>query len=146
MMGLGILSTRVPLRPMVLAGSACGVLYFAITAAVDGLGLLLAVQVLNAVFIAAVAGLGISYVQDMLPESPGRATTLFTNTVPVGAMLAGPLFGVAQHVGIRLAYAMGSALCLAGLVILLVVPAGHAGRRTRRPAVRQGGRRPAARR
>jgi SET family sugar efflux transporter-like MFS transporter len=127
-LGLGVLSTRFPLRPMVLGGAACGVLYFAIATVVDGLGTLLAVQLINATFIAAVSGLGISYVQDMLPQFPGRATTLFTNTFPMGAMLAGLLFGPAQHFGIRLAYGMSATLCLLGLVMLLVVRNDHAPR------------------
>ncbi len=35
-------------------------------------------------------------------------------------MLAGPMLGVAQQFGYRLAYAMGTALCLAGLTLLLI--------------------------
>ena len=52
--------------------------------------------------------------QDCCRGQPGRATTLFTNTFPIGAMLAGPLFGLAQHFGFRLAYAHGTGLCLPG--------------------------------
>lgn len=124
-LSLGVLSTRFRLRPMVLGGAACGVLYYAVAATATGLGMLLAAQVINAVFIAAVSGLGISYVQDMLPRFPGRATTLFTNTFPIGAMLAGPVFGLAQHVGIRWAYGISAVLCLLGLAILLAVRNDH---------------------
>jgi SET family sugar efflux transporter-like MFS transporter len=81
---------------------------------------LFAGQVPYAVYIAAVSGLGISYVQDMLPGQPGRASTLFSNTFPMGAVLAGPLFGLAQHFGYRLAYVICFALCLAGLLLLVV--------------------------
>jgi SET family sugar efflux transporter-like MFS transporter len=90
--------------------------------------MLVAGQVLNALFIAAVSGLGISYMQDMLPHHPGRATTLFTNSFPLGAMLAGPLFGVAQHFDYRLAYWLCTALCAAGLLLLIVVRNDHATR------------------
>jgi SET family sugar efflux transporter-like MFS transporter len=68
-----------------------------------------------------VTGLGITYMQDMLPRHPGRATTLFTNSFPLGAMLAGPLFGLAQHFGYRLAYWICAALCAAGLLMLVTV-------------------------
>ncbi|MCA2216641.1 sugar efflux transporter [Jidongwangia harbinensis] len=125
-LSLGLLSTRFPLRPMVLGGAVCGVLYYAVATAANGLGMLFAAQLLNALFIAAVSGLGISYVQDMLPQFPGRATTLFTNTFPIGAMLAGPLFGMAQRFDIRLAYGTSAALCLVGLAILLAVRNDHA--------------------
>jgi MFS transporter, SET family, sugar efflux transporter len=72
-----------------------------------------------------VSGVGISYVQDMLPGQPGRASTLYSNAFPIGAVLAGPLFGLAQQFGYRLAYAMATALCLAGLLLLAAVRNDH---------------------
>ncbi|MEU7903708.1 sugar efflux transporter [Actinoplanes sp. NPDC049118] len=121
MLGLGLLAVRLPLRRLLLAGAACGVAYYALAAAATSLWVLVAGQALNALFIAAVTGLGISYVQNMLPGHPGRATTLFTNAFPLGAMLAGPLFGLAQHFDYRLAYVLCTALCAAGLLLLIVV-------------------------
>jgi SET family sugar efflux transporter-like MFS transporter len=120
MLGLGALTTRIPLRVLVLGGGGCGVAYYALATATRGVWLLAAAQILNAAFIAAVSGLGISYMQDMLPRHPGRATTLFTNSFPIGAMLAGPLFGLAQHFDYRVAYGIGTALCAAGLLTLLM--------------------------
>ena len=79
-----------------------------------------AAQLVNALFICAVSGLGISYMQDLLPGQPGRATTMFTNTFPIGATVAGPLLGLSIHFGYRLAYAIAVTLCAAGLVLLAV--------------------------
>ena len=121
MLGLGLLSVRVPLRLLLFAGAVCGVAYYSLVAVAGGVWLLLAGQVLNALFIAAISGLGISYMQNMLPGQPGRATTLFTNSFPLGAMLAGPLLGLSQHFGFRLAYVLCAALCAAGLALLMVV-------------------------
>jgi SET family sugar efflux transporter-like MFS transporter len=121
MLGLGVLATRLPLRALLFAGAACGVAYYALAAMANGLWLLVGGQVLNALFIAAISGLGISYMQNMLPRHPGRATTLFTNSFPLGAMLAGPLFGLAQHFDYRLAYWMCTGLCAAGLLLLILV-------------------------
>ncbi|GGM84480.1 sugar efflux transporter [Dactylosporangium sucinum] len=121
MLLFGWLSTRVPLRLLILAGAAFGVTYYGIATAAGAVWVLLVAQVVNALFIAAVTGLGISFMQDLLPSEPGRATTLFTNTFPIGAMLAGPLFGVAQQFGFRLAFGMSTALCAGGLLVLLVV-------------------------
>jgi len=98
-----------------------GVAYFGLVAVATDLRLLVGGQLLNALFIAAISGLGISYMQNMLPRHPGRATTLFTNTFPLGAMLAGPLFGLGQHFGYRLAYWLCAALCVAGLLLLIMV-------------------------
>jgi len=121
MLGLGLLAVRLPLRRLLFAGAACGIAYFVLAAAATGLWMLFAGQLLNALFIAAITGLGISYVQNMLPGHPGRATTLFSNAFPLGAMLAGPLFGLAQHFGYRLSYWLCAALCTAGLLLLIVV-------------------------
>ena len=121
LLGFGWLSTRWSLRGLILVGGVCGVAYYSLAAAAGSVWVLVGGQVLNALFIAAVSGLGISYMQDMLPREPGRATTLFTNTFPIGAMLAGPLFGISQSHNFRLAYAMSAALCLLGLLVLISV-------------------------
>ena len=122
MLALGALSTRIPLRPLILGGAACGVAYYGLATLASEVWMLYALQPVNALFIAAVTGLGISFVQDLLPAEPGRATTLFTNTFPIGAMLAGPLFGLAQNFGFRLAFAMATGLCLAGMIVLAITP------------------------
>jgi SET family sugar efflux transporter-like MFS transporter len=126
MLSLGALSTRVPVRRLLLAGAACGIAYYALAAVASGVWVLVVAQVIDALFIAAVSGLGISYMQDMLPLHPGRATTLFTNSFPLGAMLAGPLFGLSAHFGFRLAYVLSAALCTVGLLVLVVVRNDHA--------------------
>jgi len=129
MLGLGALAIRMPVRRLLFLGGACGIAYYALAALATSLWVVVAGQPLNAMFIAAVSGLGISYVQDMLPQHPGRATTLFTNTFPLGAMLAGPLLGLAQHFGYRLAFWLCAALCVAGVLLLaLVRPGGRAQR------------------
>jgi SET family sugar efflux transporter-like MFS transporter len=118
MLGLGVLTTRYRLRNLVLAGAACGVVYYAIALITPSVWILAAAQLVNALFICAVSGLGISYMQDLLPGQPGRATTMFTNTFPIGATVAGPLLGLSSHFGYRLAYATAMALCAAGLLLL----------------------------
>jgi SET family sugar efflux transporter-like MFS transporter len=118
MLGFGALSTRVPLSRLILAGTAAGVGYYGLAAIADVSWHLGALQVLNAVFIASWNGLGVAYVQDMMPRHPGRATTMFTNTWPAGFVLAAPILGAAQHFGFRYAYAANVVLCLAGLLLL----------------------------
>jgi MFS transporter, SET family, sugar efflux transporter len=119
-LAFGVLSARVPLRRLVPAGAAFGVAYFVVAATATSTWQLAAGQLLNACAIAAVQGLGVTYVQDMLPRHPGRAATLFSNAFPTGAMLAGPVLGAAQHFGYRTAYTAGAVLCAAGLVLLLL--------------------------
>jgi SET family sugar efflux transporter-like MFS transporter len=129
MLGLGALATRVPVRRLIVFGMLCAIAYQAVATVATAVWMLAAAQVLQAVVIATVSGLGISYVQDLLPSQPGRATTLVSNTFPTGQVLAGPLFGLAQHFGFRLAYGLNLALCVLGLLLLL------ASARDRRAAV-----------
>jgi SET family sugar efflux transporter-like MFS transporter len=98
-----------------------GIAYSLIATSATAVWILLAAQVVNALFIAAISGPSISFVQDMMPDQPGRATTLFTNTFPIGAMLAGPLLGIAQRLDYRWAFAMNAALCVLGLLCLLAM-------------------------
>jgi SET family sugar efflux transporter-like MFS transporter len=133
MLGLGSLTTRYQLRTLVLTGVGAGVAYYAIVLLAPNVWVLAGAQIVNAMYISAVAGVGISYVQDLLPGHPGYVTTLFTNTFPIGQAIAGPLLGVSVHFGYRLAYGLGTALCAAGLGLLLVArprPLGRAVRPT----------------
>ncbi len=51
-------------------------------------------QIFNAIFIGIVAGIGMLYFQDLMPGRAGAATTLFTNSISSGVILAGVLQGV----------------------------------------------------
>jgi MFS transporter, SET family, sugar efflux transporter len=68
-----------------------------------------------------VMGVGISYFQGLAPDRPGYATTMHTNTLTVGAMVSGPLLGLAQALGYRSAFAIASALTVLGLGLLVVL-------------------------
>ncbi|AGL17899.1 MFS transporter [Actinoplanes sp. N902-109] len=120
MLGFGLLAARVPVRRLLVVGTACGLAYLLIVTLAHSIWELAAGQLLNAASIAALTGLGVTYVQDMLPRHPGRASTLFSNTFPAGTMLAGPVLGAAQHLGYRMPYAVGAVLCAAALGLLFL--------------------------
>lgn len=119
MLGFGLLSKRVSLRALVMSGPVLGAAYFVIVASSTQVWQLAAAQVLNAGYIAIVGGLAISYVQELLPGQPGRASTLYSNTFPCGAILAGPLLGLAVNNGYRMPYVAGIGLALVGLVLIV---------------------------
>jgi SET family sugar efflux transporter-like MFS transporter len=121
MLGFGKLSTRMPLRRIILFGAVCGVAYQALAASATSVWMLATAQILNAILIAAASGLGISYFQDLMPRYPGRASTMFANTFPIGQILSAPLFGLAQQFGFRLAYGLNLGLAALGLLLLLAV-------------------------
>jgi MFS transporter, SET family, sugar efflux transporter len=118
MLLFGALAARWSLRRLVLIGAGIGVAYFAAMTFTGAVRHVAAAQILNAGFIAAVTGLGISYFQDLMPTRLGRATATFTNTYRVSAMLAGLIFGLVQITGYRSAYLIGVGLSLGGLTLL----------------------------
>ncbi|MEU8287166.1 sugar efflux transporter [Micromonospora sp. NPDC048905] len=118
MIGFGYLATRVPIHRLLVIGTGCGLAYMVSVAYATDVWQLMAAQLLNAATVAAVGGLGITYVQDLLPRERGRASTLYTNTIPIGALLAGPVLGAAQQTGYRVSFVIGAFL-YAGAVLLL---------------------------
>ena len=120
MLGLGAMSVRVPMRRLILIGPVLAVAYFSVAAITSHTWQLAVAQILNASSIAVIQGLGITYFQDLLPREPGRASTLFSNGFPVGAMLSGPILGAAAHLGYRFGYGAAAVLSAGGLVLLLV--------------------------
>ena len=129
MLGFGWLSTRMPLSRLILAGAMCGVVYYGLAGFATDVWQLAAGQVLNALFIAAVSGLGISYMQDMLPRFPGGPRRCSPTRSRSVRCWPAPLFGLAQEFGYRLAYFMSAALCALGFMVLLVTRNDHATRR-----------------
>lgn len=121
----GALASRIETRILVLAGIVMAIGYYVTVIFVHSVWQLAAAQILNACFISTVLGLGITYFQDLMPAFPGQATTLFTNTNRLAAMVAGPIFGVAQLVGYRLAFGICAALCVLGLLILTLASPGR---------------------
>jgi SET family sugar efflux transporter-like MFS transporter len=118
MLGFGLLSTRLSLRRMILIGPLCSFAYALTVGTATHTWQVAAAQIFNASAVALIQGLGVTYVQDMLPRQPGRASTLFSNAFPAGAVLAGPILGAAQHFGYRAAYMSGAVLTVVAFVLL----------------------------
>jgi MFS transporter, SET family, sugar efflux transporter len=131
MIGFGVLAARVRIHRLLVIGAACGLAYPALVTVATSTWQLIAGQLLNAASIAALTGLGITYVQDLLPRHPGRASTLFSNTFAAGGVLAGPVIGLAQDAGYRMPYAVGAVLGTLALALLVAVSSGF--RRDQRP-------------
>ncbi len=78
---------------MMVAAVAAGVLFYAGLILFHGRTALLALQLFNAVFIGIIAGIGMLWFQDLMPGRAGAATTLFTNSISTGVILAGVMQG-----------------------------------------------------
>lgn len=80
-------------RKMMLFAVAAGVLFYLGLVLFHSRAALMALQIFNAIFIGIIAGIGMLYFQDLMPGRPGAATTLFTNSISTGVILAGVLQG-----------------------------------------------------
>ncbi|BEN64798.1 MULTISPECIES: sugar efflux transporter [Serratia] len=115
----GLAAKRCGKRFLMRVAVAAGVLFYAGLLLITGSGQLIALQLLNAAFIGVLAGIGMLYFQDLMPGQAGTATTLFTNTIRVGWIIAGALAGAVAEIWsyhavfyAALAMAAGATLCL----------------------------------
>ncbi|WP_075181264.1 MFS transporter [Pantoea sp. 1.19] len=95
----GALAARVGLRRLMRTAVASGILFYAGMLLTDTVLPLLLLQLLNAVFIGILAGIGMIYFQDFMPGQAGAATTLFSNTSRLGWVVSGSLAGSVAEVG-----------------------------------------------
>ncbi|NIF57158.1 sugar efflux transporter SetB [Enterobacter sp. Ap-916] len=77
---------------------AAGLLFYVGMVTLTNEYMLLGLQLLNAIFIGILAGIGMIYFQDLMPGQAGAATTLYTNTTRVGWIIAGSLAGVVAEI------------------------------------------------
>ncbi|GEO25972.1 putative sugar efflux transporter [Alicyclobacillus acidoterrestris] len=120
MLGLGTIANRVGKRMLLLFGSICGTGYYVGAAFAHTVWQMLALQLVCAVFISISVSIGMSYMQDFMPDAPGSATTLYSNTNNIGSM-AGSLIGgaIAQAFGFRALYVFCAALGAISYFLLL---------------------------
>ncbi|MFS9435278.1 sugar efflux transporter [Citrobacter sp. C348] len=105
-------------RRMMITAVAAGVLFYLGLIFFHSHTALLVLQLFNAVFIGIVAGIGMLWFQDLMPGRAGSATTLFTNSISTGVILAGVIQGaVAQSYGHYAVYWVIAAISVVTLVM-----------------------------
>ena len=83
---------------------------------------LVLLQLFNAAFIGIIAGIGMLYFQDLLPNRPGEATTLFTNSTSISVILAGMMQGcLANYVEHHFGYLFALVFNVISLILFLFV-------------------------
>ncbi|ECG8514659.1 MFS transporter [Salmonella enterica subsp. salamae] len=114
----GFYVKRLGKRRMMIAAVAAGVLFYVGLIFFHSRTALLLLQLFNAVFIGIVAGIGMLWFQDLMPGRAGAATTLFTNSISTGVILAGVIQGaVAQSFGHFAVYWAIAAISVVTLVM-----------------------------
>ncbi|EDT1601006.1 MFS transporter [Salmonella enterica subsp. houtenae] len=105
-------------RRMMIIAVAAGVLFYVGLIFFHSRTALLLLQLFNAIFIGIVAGIGMLWFQDLMPGRAGAATTLFTNSISTGVILAGVIQGaVAQSFGHFAVYWVIAAISVVTLVM-----------------------------
>lgn len=118
---LGRLKERFGSAWLLLVGGVAGAAYYASMVVVTGPTMLVAAQLLNALFIATIQGLGLTIFQEVVPR-PGLASGLFMNTQRLGAVLSGPVIalGALPGLGYGWVFAACVPLVLLGLGLLVL--------------------------
>ncbi|CAC6903729.1 sugar efflux transporter [Staphylococcus aureus] len=81
--------------------------------------MMLAGQVFLAIFLAVLLGIGISYFQDILPDFPGYASTLFSNAMVIGQLGGNLLGGAMSHwVGLENVFFVSAASIMLGMILI----------------------------
>lgn len=117
---LGVLASRFQTRTLLMIGGLLGGAYYFSIGVFDNVTAMLIGQVLLAFFLAILLGLGISYFQDILPDFPGYASTLFSNAMIVGQLLGNLLGGVMSDiVGLGNVFFVSSGFILLAFILLI---------------------------
>lgn len=94
----GYFAKRLGKRFLMRVAAVGGVCFYAGILMAHSPVILLGLQLLNAIFIGILGGIGMLYFQDLMPGQAGSATTLYTNTSRVGWIIAGSVAGIVAEI------------------------------------------------
>lgn len=94
----GYFAKRLGKRFLMRVAAVGGVCFYAGMLMAHSPAILLGLQLLNAIFIGILGGIGMLYFQDLMPGKAGSATTLYTNTSRVGWIIAGSVAGIVAEI------------------------------------------------
>ena len=98
MLNAGYFAKRLGKRFLMRVAAVGGVCFYAGMLMAHSPVILLGLQLLNAIFIGILGGIGMLYFQDLMPGQAGSATTLYTNTSRVGWIIAGSVAGIVAEI------------------------------------------------
>ncbi|TDM14613.1 sugar efflux transporter [Macrococcus bovicus] len=117
---LGIMSAKMETRTLLMIGAILGGGYYFSIGIFDNVVAMLIGQIGLAFFLAILLGLGISYFQDILPDFPGYASTLFSNAMIVGQLVGNLLGGfMSDIVGLSNVFFVSAAFVMLAFVLLI---------------------------
>ncbi|GGB00920.1 MFS transporter [Macrococcus hajekii] len=120
MIVLGIMASKMQTRTLLMIGALLGGGYYFSIGVFDSVTAMLIGQVALAFFLAILLGLGISYFQDILPDFPGYASTLFSNAMIVGQLVGNLLGGfMSGIVGLGNVFFVSAAFIAVAFILLI---------------------------
>ncbi|WP_143631873.1 MFS transporter, partial [Streptomyces thermovulgaris] len=118
----GVWADRVGKQRMMVAATVCATVFFGLLPLTDSRPLLLALQLLNAAWVAVALNIPVVVLQDSLPGRFGTASALYSSAFKAGMFLGGLAVGtVATWTGHRQVFWVCAGLtALAGVLALLL--------------------------
>lgn len=117
---LGILSAKFATRTLLIIGAISGGAFYFSIGVFENIYMMMVGQIFLALFLAILLGLGISYFQDILPDFPGYASTLFANAMVIGQLLGNLLGGAMSHwVGLENVFFVSATSIFLGMILIL---------------------------
>lgn len=122
MLGFGILALRVKSDNLIRLGSLLAFAYFATTFFATEIWHIFPIQILSAAYISITSGIAITYFQDFIPNMPGTAMTLYSNTGKIGSLLGFLLFGLLSDAfGYRNVYLWCAIFAFVAMIMLFAL-------------------------
>jgi MFS transporter, SET family, sugar efflux transporter len=132
MLALGARGSRLNKQKWLAACAAVHMVYFVAVASAQSVQFLIPMQAFNAFVVSVTSCLGMTFMQDLMPRSPGQATALFFNASRVGSILSGVLSGVlVAALGYRGTFLICGVLTLGAFLLFANPPFGLYARRAR---------------
>jgi MFS family permease len=119
MIVLGALSKKLSNHYLMMCSCLIAVIYYTILSVSGHTWELIVAQLLQATFVAIVMGNGLSYFTDLMPNSPGLSTTIYSNGSTIGRLVGNMGGGIiAQFIGFRHVYWVCLAIVIFSFFIL----------------------------
>ncbi|UEX89813.1 sugar efflux transporter [Staphylococcus ratti] len=118
---LGMVASKIETKTLLAFAAICGCLFFGSIGIFESVKMMLVGQLFLAAFLAVLLGIGISYFQDILPQFPGYASTLFANAMVVGQLMGNLLGGaMSQWVGLGNVFYVSAASLAIGFILIIL--------------------------
>lgn len=109
------------LKSIVIIGAASMAVFLALLLVTRDPYHLLSVGFFSALFIAFVSSMGMVFFQELLPEIPGQATSLFINASTAGQIIGGSLIALAESGSYLIIYQVGFVIAIVGTLLVFFV-------------------------